>query len=220
MSTGIIVRHSRRCGAPEAKCSCKPSYRAEIYDKRSGKKIRKTFHDFSEAKGWRHDAASDLRKGRMQGPTRTTLRGAADAWIEGAEKGTIRTRSGHVYKPSVTRSYRQGLRDHVLPELGAVKLHEIQRRDLQDLADRLLAKGLDASTVRKCDRARPLHLPSRCRAGRELAVNPTSGLELAAPQGRRERRADPVEAAALIEALPAKGSRSVGCGLLRGTPRG
>jgi integrase len=84
-----------------------------------------------------------------------------------------------------------------------VKLHEIQRRDLQDLADRLLAKGLDASTVRNA--IAPVRCIYRRAVARgELAVNPTSGLELAAPQGRRDRRADPVEATALIEALPEK----------------
>jgi hypothetical protein len=43
-------------------------HRAEIYDRRSGKKIRKTFHNYTEAKGWRHDAASDLRKGTLSTP--------------------------------------------------------------------------------------------------------------------------------------------------------
>jgi integrase len=204
MSTGIVVRHSRTCATQadrQATCTCKPSYRAEVYDTRARKKIRKTFPNLSEAKGWRHDAASALRKGTMRAPTKTTLREAADAWFEGAEAGAIRTRSGHVYKPSVIRTYRQGLRDHVLPELGAHKLHEIQRRDLQDLADRLIAKGLDPSTVRNA--IAPVRCIYRRAVARgELAVNPTSGLELAAPQGRRERIADPAEAAALIAGLP------------------
>lgn len=94
-----------------------------------------------------------------------------------------------------------GLRDHVLPDLGAWKLHEIRRADLQDLADRLSASGLDPSTVRNAV------APVRCIYRRavqrgEIAVNPTSGLELRAPQGRRDRIASPVEAAALIAALP------------------
>jgi site-specific recombinase XerD len=149
----------------------------------------------------RHDASSELRKGTLSTPTRTTLREAADAWLEGAKAGTIRTRKGVPYKPSVIRSYRQGLRDHVLPELGAVRLHEIRRRDLQDLADRLLAQGLDPSTVRNAI------APVRCIYRRamtrgEIALNPTSGLEPATPQGRRERIASPQEAAALIAALP------------------
>jgi integrase len=136
----------------------------------------------------------------MRAPTPTTLRQAADAWLEGAEAGRIRTRGGRPYKPSVIRSYRQGLRDHVLPDLGSVKLHEIERRDLQDLADRLLAKGLDPSTIRNA--IAPVRCIYRRAVARgELAVNPTSGLELPVPQGRRDRIADPTEAAALIGAL-------------------
>ena len=64
MSTGIVIRHSRGCVTQadrDAKCSCKPSFRAEVFDKRSGKKLRKTFRNQDEAKGWRHDTASGLR---------------------------------------------------------------------------------------------------------------------------------------------------------------
>jgi hypothetical protein len=35
----------------------------------------------------------------------------------------------------------------VLPALGDMRLSEVQRRDVQDLADRLTAEGLSASTV-------------------------------------------------------------------------
>jgi integrase len=85
VSTGIIVRHSRSC--PKEPCRCKPSYRAEVYDRRSGSKVRKTFHNLSEAKSWRHDAASALRKGTMKAPTKTTLREAGDAWARRCEVG-------------------------------------------------------------------------------------------------------------------------------------
>jgi integrase len=201
VSTGIIVRHSRTCGAPEAKCSCKPSYRAEIYDKRSGKKIRKTFHDFSEAKGWRTDAASDLRKGRLQSPTRTTLREAGDSWLEGARKGTIRTRSGHVYKPSTIRGYESALTERIYPELGACRLSDVRRVDVQDFADRLLADGLDASTIRNV--VMPLRAIYRRAISRGvLSVNPTNGLELPSVQGSRDRIASPEEAHKLVARVP------------------
>jgi integrase len=73
--------------------------------------------------------------------------------------------------------------------------------DLQDLADRLLAEGLDASTIRNA------FLPVRALFRRavargEVAVNPTAGLELPAVRGRRERIASPVEAEQLLAALP------------------
>ena len=198
MSTGIVVRHARTCATEP--CTCKPSYRAEVYDRRSGKKIRKTFHNFTEAKGWRHDAASALSKGTLSQPTKTTLRDTAEVWLDGAGAGTIRAKTGHSYKPSVIRSYDQGLRDHVLPKLGYMKLHELHRRDLQELADEMLSRGLDPSTIRNA--IAPVRCIYRRAVSRgEIAVNPTSGLELAAPQGVRDRIASPQEAAELIEAL-------------------
>jgi integrase len=198
MSTGISVRHARTCA--KEPCTCKPAYRAEVFDKRSGKKIRKTFHNLSEAKGWRADAFTQLRKGTLSTPTKTTLRAAAESWLDGARAGTIRTRKGQPYKPSVIRSYDQGLRDHVLPEIGYMRLSDVRRRDLQDLADMMLAKGLDPSTIRNA--IAPVRVIFRRAVNRgEIGVNPTSGLELPAPQGQRERIADPVEAETLIGAL-------------------
>jgi integrase len=200
VSTGIVVRHSRTCGAPKAKCSCRPSYRAEIYDRRSGKKIRRTFRNLSEAKGWRHDAASELRKGTLSTSTKTTLREAGDAWLEGAKSGAIRTRSGHVYKPSTIRGYESALKERIYPELGACRLSEVRRVDVQDFADRLLADGLDASTIRNV--LMPLRAIYRRAISRGvLSVNPTTGLELPSVQGSRDRIASPEEAAALIAAL-------------------
>jgi hypothetical protein len=37
--------------------------------------------------------------------------------------------------------------DRVLPELGSKRLGDVQRRDIQRLADKLLGEGLDPSTV-------------------------------------------------------------------------
>jgi hypothetical protein len=84
----------------------------------------------------------------MRAPSRITVRDAADAWLAGARDGSFRNRSGDRYKPSAVRGYERALRLRVLPELGAIRLSEMGRNDVQDFADRLVAKGLDASTVR------------------------------------------------------------------------
>ena len=62
--------------------------------------------------------------------------------------GKVRTRSGDLYKPSAIRGYERALRDRVLPEFGSKRLGDVQRRDVQRLADDLLGEGLDPSTVR------------------------------------------------------------------------
>ena len=57
----------------------------------------------------------------------------------------MRNESGDLYKPSAIRGYERALRDRVLPELGAKRLGDVQRRDVQRLADELLGEGLDPS---------------------------------------------------------------------------
>ena len=77
----------------------------------------------------------------------------------------------------------------------------LSRADLQDLADRLLAKGLDPSTIRNT--LMPLRAIYRRALSRgEVSLNPTTGIELPAVRGRRDRIATPEQAAALIAAAP------------------
>jgi len=122
--------------------------------------------------------------------------------VEGAQEGTIRTRSGEVYKPGSLRSYEKTMRLRVLEPLGAARLADITRPDLQEFADRLLAGGLNPSTIQVT--LLPPQAIFRRAVGRgELAINPCRGVvQLPAVRGRRERYASPEEAEALIAAVP------------------
>ena len=137
----------------------------------------------------------------MRAPTPTTVAEAAAAWLDGVEAGTVRNRTGRTYKPSALRGYERALRKRVLPALGHVKLSELHRRDVQEFADRLLADGLDPSTINNTlDPLRAIY--RRALRREEVAINPTAELELAKARGRRERTAAPAEAASLLAALP------------------
>lgn len=223
-TTGIRVRHGRGCDAGDgAKCVCSPSYEAAVYSAREAKKLRKAFPTLAAAKSWRADASVALRKGELRSQSRVTLRQAAAAWLAGARDGSVRTRSGDVYKPSAVRGYDDALRLRVLPDLGGARLSDVRRHDLQDLADRLLAKGLDPSTIRNT--FMPVRAIYRRAVARgEIAVNPTSGLELPAVRGRRERIASPGEAARLLAELPVADrplwASAMYAGLRRGELRG
>jgi integrase len=201
-TVGIQKRHARGCAARgHGACSCTPTYQANVWSAREKRRIFKTFPTHAAAKTWRSDALVALRKGTMRAPTATTLREAADAWLAGARDRTIRTRSGDRYKPSAIRGYDASLRLHILDELGGARLSDITRADLQDLADRMLAKGADPSTIRNT--LMPVRAIYRRAVVRgEIAVNPTTGLELPAVRGKRDRIASPAEAAQLIAALP------------------
>ena len=131
----------------------------------------------------------------------TTLREAAEAFLAGARDGSIPDRSGRRYKPATLRGYERALRLRVLPVLGDARLSDIARADVQDLADRLTAEGLSASTVQNT--LDPLRKIFDRAVRRDLVVvDPTEGLELRRPDGKRDRIASPAEAAALLAALP------------------
>jgi integrase len=199
---GIRARHSRTCNSRSgSKCSCKPSWEAWVWSGLDDKKIYRSFPLLSEAKSWRSDASGAVRRGTMRSPSQVTLREAWKTWLAGARDGSVRNRSGDAYKPSVIRSYEASMRLRVLDDFGGSRLSALSRTAVQDLADKLLAKGLDASTIRNT--LMPLRvLYRRALARGDVAINPITGIELAAVRGRRERIASPDEAAQLIDALP------------------
>ena len=201
MAEGIEIRHARACPATDGgKCRCNPTYRAWVFDARDGKRIRKAFPTQAAAKAWRADAVGAVRRGALRAAPSATVREAAARWLDGACDGSIRTRSGTAYKPSAIRGYDAALQTRLLPALGSARLADVTRPDVQAFVDRLLGQGLDGSTIRNT--LMPLRVIYRRAIARgEVAVNPTTGVELPAVRGRRERVASPAEAAALLEAL-------------------
>jgi integrase len=198
---GIVVRHSRRCASQRGEsCDCRPGYQAQVFSARDAKTIRKTFRTLSDARAWRAEAHSALRAGTLRAPTRMTLAEAAEEWLVAARAEIVRTRSGTAYKPSALRAYEQALRTKVLPALGRLRLSAITRSAVQDLVDALVASGRSPSTVRNA--ILPLRAIYRRALGRaDVLVNPTLGLALPAPRGRRDRIAAPKEAEQLLDAL-------------------
>jgi integrase len=90
----------------------------------------------------------------------------------------------------------------ILPEFGARKVSEVTRDDVQDFADRMLAEGADPSTIHNT--LMPLRAIYRRLVGRAssgVTVNPTTGLELPAVRGGRDRVAEPEEIAKLLAVL-------------------
>ncbi len=198
---GITIRHARGCEAPASRCKCRPAFQAQVFSPRDRRTIRKSFRSISEARAWRTDTQTSLRRGTMRAPTRTTLEDAADDWLVAAKAGIARTRSGDPYKPSALRSYEEALRTKALPELGNLRLSAVDRVAVQDFVDRLVAQGLAPSTVRNS--ILPLRAIFRRAVARsEVVQNPTLGLSLPAVRGHRDRVARPEEARTLIAAVP------------------
>jgi integrase len=218
--TGIDVRHRQSCSSRSGgRCNCKPAYQAHVWSARDDKRIRKTFTTLAAARAWRAEAQAALGRGTLKAPAATTVAAAAEELVEGMRGGRIRTRSGDLYKPSAIRGYQAALRDRILPALGGKRLADVQRRDVQHLADDLLAQGLDPSTVRNA--LMPLRVIfRRAIEDGELAVNPTAHLRLPAVKGRRERIASPEEARRLLAALPERDRPLWATALYAGLRRG
>ena len=173
-----------------------------MFSKADGKKIRKTFPTRAAAAAWRDDSRSAVRNRTLRAPTSTTLKQAADAWVEGARSGLIRPRSGAPYKPAAVRHYERGLRLRALPELGHRRLSDVDREDLQKYVDKMLAEGKSAAVIEATiNPLRAIYRHAMRSPSSGVAVNPTVGLELPAKRGRRERIAPPDECARLVTAL-------------------
>ena len=94
------------------------SYEAWVYDKRTQRKIRRSFSTEAAAKGWRADAQGQVRRLELRPQTKLTIEQAWNAWLEGARDGSVRKRrTGERYKPGVLRSYGSGMK-HVIPTPG------------------------------------------------------------------------------------------------------
>jgi integrase len=197
----ISRRHSKGCASrTNGKCDCNAGWEATVYIARDDRKVRKTFPTAAAARSWRTHAAQSAQMGALRAPTSLTVRQAAQDWLQGAEGGVIRNRSGDEYKPSVIRGYEEALRLRVLPAIGAHKLADVAVPDVQDLIDRWQAEGLSASAIRNT--IVPLRVIYRRALARGIvAVNPTAGVELPAVRGTRDRIASPDEAAQLLDAL-------------------
>ena len=200
--TGIETRHRKNCSAHGGRpCTCEPSYRVVVWSASEQKSLRKTFQTLAAARTWQADVKVGVRRGLVRASRPATVSEAAARFFVGMRSGAIRNRSGEPYKPSVRRSYEQSLRTHILPDVGAHRLSDIKRRDLQRLADRIVDSGAQPSTVRNAFLPLRVILRLAIEDG-DATVNPCTGLRLPAVRGRRDRFAEPSEAAALVAATP------------------
>ncbi len=208
MAEGIRRRHSTGCNVRAGgRCNCKAGWEASIYLAREDKRVTKTFRREAEAKSWRSEVKRAADKGTLRATSRDarTLAEALREFIDGMQAGTVRPKGRERYKPNTIRSYERALRVHIAPSaVAGIKVGEARRRDLQELADDLLAGGLSAGTVSNV--LNPIQAFYRRAIDRdELTYNPSERIDLPNGHSKRPRRiASPQEAAALLAALDAE----------------
>jgi hypothetical protein len=93
-------------------------------------------------------ATSGFNLAAANRPEGIAVAAAVDRFIEAAEAGRAVNRSGRPYMPSALRDVRGILEYHVVPELGAMRLRDVRRTDVQRLVDRLGAEHLSESRIR------------------------------------------------------------------------
>src|SRR5215212_9687308 len=127
---GLEPRHRKHCRKPrdDGKC-CGASFRAQVFDARTGKPIKRTFPTRTAAKLWRADAQKALRDGDRASlvPSKRTIGQALDDVIAGMEGGTALDRSGRRYRPATIRSYKSASENYLKPVLGHLRLGEATR---------------------------------------------------------------------------------------------
>lgn len=202
MSTGIEARHSRACATRDGarRCTCTPTYQANVWDAKTRQRIRKTFPTRSAAKRWRHDANAALRRGELSADRGLPLREVVDQWLDDLRAGHITNRSGDPYKPSAIRDYERNLRLRILPPLGHLRLREVTVRDLQRVVDDLVRKGLASATISSA--ITPVGaLYRRAVARGDATANPTVGIEKPAVRCKVRQVVPPKDAEAMLAAL-------------------
>jgi hypothetical protein len=118
-----------------------------------GERRSKSFATAREASDWRIRMLEASRHRRRAVASRETLRDAAEAYVGGMRSGTIKNRSGDIYKPKVVRDYESTLRLYVLTDLGGRRISDIRPPDLQSSW---------SASARRAPRARSAMRSIRC----------------------------------------------------------
>lgn len=177
------------------------SYLAEAFDRVSGRRIYRTFPTRAAAEKWRRDQQVAIASGKARAVESVVLSDAWGRWLALAGAGTIRTRSGTQYKPSVIRSYVTSFNRIWLQEFRTAKIADVRLTHVQRVVDELVADNAAAQTIRNHVTALKVLYKWAIRQEFVLA-SPCIGLALPTGGQRRDRIAAPSEAAALIAALP------------------
>ena len=195
--------------------------RYQVRVRRAGRYQTGTFDTLGEAVAWR-DQARDGAAGRGDLPApperalvlptvpsgrAVTVADTSRRLCRGMVDGTIRSRDGRLYKPSVCRKYEEALRCTVLPRIGSVPIAALTSGDMQRLVDGIAAERTPEH-ARKALTALRVALRVAERYG-ELPVNPCAGVRVpVSAEGEKPPRIlTPEEAAAIVAKADAEDAR-------------
>lgn len=169
------------------------TYQATVRDQ-YGRRQRRTFDRLADARTWRRTATPTPH-------TTPTLDAHAASVLDRMRSGTLR-RNGHPYRDNTIAGYTTSLDQHILPNLGAIRVDRLTYTHIQNFATEL-AQTRSGSTVRNAITALRTILEDARRSG-IITTNPAAGIDAPA-RGHRTAEAitTPAEfAAALATAKP------------------
>lgn len=180
-------------------------YRPYVSGGTRGERVRGSWTgSMSEARAWRARMLAKIAEGTpvMRPESKLpTVRQAAEAFLTGAESGTILSRKKTLYAARTLRDYRAAFEEWVFPVLGRIRVDQLRRSQVQVLADQISELRAGATTRNAIHALGALYTYLLPRYD-DIAHDPTAGLELPRPSAPRERYAGPEEMDALLKALP------------------
>lgn len=196
----------------------RPHYRVRV--SRRGQTLTATLPTLEAALAWRAQALAAI-EGDAEPPEpprpappapmpdgrAVTVEDAARRLIRGMRDGSVRTKRGQPYKPSVVRKYEEQLRCLVLPRIGAVPIATVTGSDVQFLVDAIAAERTPEHARKALTALRvALRLAQRYR---ELDTNPCAGttVPVSAEGEKPPRILTPEEAAAIVAHCEADDTR-------------
>ena len=107
-----------------------------------GRRIRRAFYGATrpEVVSKLAEATRNYQMGKRPAPEREKVGEFLNRWLEDVARRSVR--------PSTLRGYQVGLRLHIIPGIGHLKLARLRADDLDGLYSRLLEKGLSPKYVR------------------------------------------------------------------------
>jgi len=143
----------------------------------------------------------EMADGRTPVTATMRLEHAGKAFVRAMRDGVALNKHGRRYKPSAIRDIESCLDGHVYRPIGAKRLTDVRRGDVQAIIDAMVAAGKSGSRVRSVVNAiRSLYAWAQ---DRDLVQHdPASRVRLPAMDAKpRDRVATPAEALALLEVL-------------------
>lgn len=128
---------------PPSKQHPKGGYEARVTFK--GQRLEKTFARLADARRWRDETLTDLRRGIFHDDRQAALpfRRVASSWLDSIQNKKPKTKAG----------YEQIVNKHLLPAFGSKQIGSIKPSQIQTFVNSLEASGAKPGTVRNAYRA-------------------------------------------------------------------